>query len=98
MIEDQTSLTEILTAVQSALSKGAFGIVSASPLFLLSAKYPQEQGVPVTGSYTDGAEWGEHPYTNMFSSDLGSVDPSQPVNTGGKILRQYGGTILGLYG
>ena len=99
VIDDQTSPAQIVTAVQSALSKGAFGIVSASPLFFLAAKYPQQQGVPVTGSYTDGPEWGQQPYTNMFSSDLGSVDPSYPVNTlEGKILRQFGGTVLGSYG
>ena len=99
VVDDQTSPTEVATGVQSALSKGAFGIVSASALFFLAAKYPQQQGVPVTGSYTDGPEWGQQPYTNMFSSDLGSVDPSYPVNTlEGKILRQYGGTVLGSYG
>jgi len=99
VIDDQTSPSLISTAVQSALSKGALGIVSASPLFFLAAKYPQQQGVPVTGSYTDGPEWGQKPYTNMFSSDLGSVDPSYPVNTlEGKILRQFGGTVLGSYG
>ena len=81
------------------LSQGAFGIVSASPLFFLAAKYPQEQGAPVTGSYTDGPEWGQQSYTNMFASDLGSVHPSYPVNTlEGKILRQFGGTVLGSYG
>ncbi len=99
VLDDQTSPTQIVTAVQTALSKGAFGIVSASPLFFLAAKYPQLQGVPVTGSYTDGPEWGEQPYTNMFASDLGSVDPSYPVNTlEGKVLRQFGGTVLGSYG
>ena len=99
VIDDQTNPSQIATAVQSAMSKGAIGIVSASPLFFLAAKYPQQQGVPVTGSYTDGPEWGQQPYTNMFSSDLGSVDPSYPVNTlEGKILRQFGGTVLGSYG
>jgi len=99
VLDDQTSPTQIVTAVQGALSKGVFGIVSASPLFFLAAKYPEEQKVPVTGSYTDGPEWGEQPYTNMFASDLGSVDPSYPVNTlEGKILRQFGGTVLGSYG
>ena len=99
VIDDQTSPSQILTAVQSALAKGAFGIVSASPLFFLAAKYPQQQGVPVTGSYTDGPEWGEQPYTNMFASDLGSLDPSYPVNTlEGNVLKKYGGTVLGSYG
>lgn len=99
VLDDQTNPSLVATAVQTALSKGAFGIVSASPLFFLAAKYPQEQGVPVTGSYTDGPEWGERPYTNMFASDLGSVDPSYPVNTlEGTILRHYGGTVVGSYG
>jgi branched-chain amino acid transport system substrate-binding protein len=99
VLDDQTSTTEVATAVQSALSKGAFGIVSATPLFFLAAKYPQEQGVPVTGSYTDGPEWGEQPYTNMFASDLGSLNPTLPVNTlEGTILKKFGGSVLGAYG
>lgn len=99
VIDDETNPSNVATAVQGALAKGAFGIVSASPLFFLAAKYPQQQGVPVTGSYTDGPEWGEQPYTNMFASDLGSIDPSYPINTlEGKILKQFGGTVLGSYG
>jgi branched-chain amino acid transport system substrate-binding protein len=98
VIDDQTSPSTIATAVQDADSK-AFGIVSASPLFFLAAKYPQQAGVPVTGSYTDGQEWGEPPYTNMFASDLGSLNPTLPVNTlEGKILKKFGGTTLGTYG
>ena len=98
VIDDQTSPTSIATAVQEADSK-ALGIVSQSPLFFLAAKYPQEQGVPVTGSFTDGPEWGEQPYTNMFSSDFGSVDPKYPVNTEqGAIIKHFGGTVLGAYG
>jgi len=98
VIDDQTSPTLIATAVQSAVAKG-FGIVSQSPLFFLAAKYPQQAGVPVTGSYDDGPEWGTQPYTNMFASDNGSVDPKYPVNTLlGNIIKQYGGTVLGSYG
>ncbi len=99
VIDDQSNPTEVVTAVQSAISKGAFGIVSATALFFLAAKYAQEAGIPVTGSYTDGQEWGEQPYTNMFASDLGSVDPTLPINSlEGSILRQTGGTVLGSYG
>ena len=47
----------------------------------LAAKYPQQAGVPVTGTYDDGPEWGTQPYTNMFASDEGSVNPKYPVNT-----------------
>ena len=99
VIDDQTSPTDVVTGVQEAISKGAIGIVSTSPLFFLAAKYPEEAGVPVTGSYSDGPEWGEQPYTNMFASDLGSLNPTLPVNTlEGKILHTYGGTVLGAYG
>jgi branched-chain amino acid transport system substrate-binding protein len=98
VIDDQTSPSAIATAVQSADSK-AFGIVSQSPLFFLAAKYPQQQGVPVTGSYDDGPEWGTQPYTNMFASDEGSVNPKYPVNTFlGSFIKQHGGTVLGSYG
>ena len=98
VIDDQTSPSEIATAVQEADSK-AFGIVSQSPLFFLAAKYPQEAGIPVTGAYTDGPEWGQQPYTNMFASDEGSVDPKYPVNTEiGDFLKAHGGTVLGSYG
>ncbi len=98
IIDDQTSPSEIATAVQEADSK-AFGIVSQSPLFFLAAKYPQQAGVPVTGSYSDGPEWGEQPYTNMFSADDGSVDPKYPVNTSaGIVFKKFGATKLGAYG
>jgi branched-chain amino acid transport system substrate-binding protein len=98
VIDDQTSPSEIATAVQEADSK-AFGIVSQSPLFFLAAKYPQEAGVPVTGTYDDGPEWGTQPYTNMFAADNGSVDPKYPVNTQiGNFLKAHGGTVLGTYG
>ena len=99
VIDDQTSPTEIATALQSAISKNVFGIVSQSPLFFLAAKYPEQAGIPVTGSYDDGPEWGEKPYTNMFASDNGSVDPKYPVNTQiGNFLKAHGGTVLGAYG
>lgn len=99
VLDDQTSPTAIASAVQSALAKGAFGIVSTSPLFFLAAKTPQQQGVPVTGGFFDGPEWGTQPYTNMFASDAGSVDPKYPVNTGfGTFIKQHGGKVLCSYG
>ena len=98
IIDDQTNPTAIATAVQDADSK-AFGIVSQSPLFFLAAKYPNQAGIPVTGSYDDGPEWGTQPYTNMFASDEGSVDPKYPVNTAiGDFLKAHGGTVIGSYG
>jgi branched-chain amino acid transport system substrate-binding protein len=98
ILDDQTNPSEIATVVQEADAK-ALGIVSQSPLFFLAAKYPQQAGVPVTGSYSDGPEWGEQPYTNMFAADNGSVDPKYPVNTQlGIILKKFGGTTIGAYG
>ncbi len=99
VLDDQTSPSTIVTAIQLALSKGVIGIVSGSELFFLAAKYPNQAGVPVTGSFSDGPEWGEQPYTNMFSSDHGSVDPKYPVNTLiGSFIKQHGGTVIGTYG
>ncbi len=99
IIDDETSPTTVVTGVQDALSKGAFGIVSDSPLFFAAAKYPNQEGVPVTGGSFDGPEWGTQPYTNMFASDTGSVDPKYPVNTGiGAFLKAKGGTTVGSYG
>jgi ABC-type branched-subunit amino acid transport system substrate-binding protein len=98
VIDDQTNPSQIATAVQEADSK-AFGIVSQSPLMFLAAKYPHQAGVPVTGTYDDGPEWGTQPYTNMFASDEGSVNPKYPVNTEiGTFLKAHGGTVLGSYG
>ena len=90
---------ELATAVQDALSKGAIGIVSVSPLFFLADKAPNQQGVPVTGGFFDGPEWGTKPFTNMFASDVGSVDPKYPVNTSiGAFMKAHGGTVLCSYG
>ncbi len=99
VLDDQSNPSTIVTAVQLALSKGVIGIVSGSALFFLAAKYPNQAGVPVTGTFADGPEWGEQPYTNMFSSDHGSVDPKYPVNTLiGTFLKQHGGKVIGTYG
>jgi branched-chain amino acid transport system substrate-binding protein len=99
VIDDQTSPTGVQSAVNDAVSRGALGIVAVSPVFFLGAKTAQAAGVPVTGSYSDGPEWGTQPYTNMFASDEGSENPKDPVNTlEGTILRHFGAKVLGTYG
>jgi branched-chain amino acid transport system substrate-binding protein len=99
IIDDQTNPTTAQTAVQEAISKGVAGIVSVSPLFFEGAKFAQQAGIPVTGGFFDGPEWGQQPNTNMFASDAGSVNPAYPVNTLiGKILKAHGATVLGTYG
>ncbi|MGA7416655.1 MAG: ABC transporter substrate-binding protein [Acidimicrobiales bacterium] len=99
VLDDQTSPTQASTAVQEAVSHGVLGIVSVSALFFEGAKYAQQAGIPVTGSFQDGPEWGQQPYTNMFAADNGSVDPKYPVNTGiGKFFVSHGGNVIGSYG
>lgn len=99
VINDQTNPATAATAVQDAVSKGVAGIVAESPLFFLGAKYAQQAGLPVTGGFFDGPEWGEQPYTNMFAADAGSVDPKYPVSTlFGGILKKFGATVVGSYG
>jgi ABC-type branched-subunit amino acid transport system substrate-binding protein len=99
VFDDQTSPSLDPTAVQNALSKHVLGIVAVSALFFTGAKFANQAGVPVTGASSDGPEWGTQPYTNMFASDSGSIDPKYPVNTQiGKFLVSHGGSIVGSYG
>ena len=47
VLDDQTSPSEVATAVQDAISKGAIGIVSDSALLFLADKFPQQAGFPL---------------------------------------------------
>jgi branched-chain amino acid transport system substrate-binding protein len=99
ILDDQTSPSVDPTAVQEAVSRKVNGIVVDTALFFTGAKFANQAGIPVTGSFQDGPEWGEQPYTNMFASDNGSVDPKYPVNTGiGKFLVSKGGNVVAAYG
>ena len=99
VVDDETNPTLTSTAVKGAISKGATGIVANSPLFLLAARYGQQAGMPVTGNSSDGPEWGEQPYTNMFDAFRGSESPVTPVNSiFGNLLKSHGGTTIGTYG
>ena len=99
IINDQTSPSQTTTAVQEAISRGAVGIVNATPLFYVADRFPQQAGIPVTGGSFDGPEWGEQPFTNMFASDVGSVDPRYPANTLiGQFLKAHGGSVIASYG
>jgi len=99
VIDDQSNPTLTLTAVEDALSRGAFGIVSESPFMYNAARYLHEQGIPVTGGSFDGPEWGEQPFTNMFAADTGSVDPSYPAaKSVGLFFRSHGVEVMASYG
>jgi len=99
IVDDETTPSLTSTAVQGAISDGAIGIVANSPLFFTAAKYAQQAGVPVTGNSSDGPEWGEQPYTNMFDAFRGSENPVTPVNSiYGNFLKSHGGTTIGTFG
>jgi branched-chain amino acid transport system substrate-binding protein len=99
VINDQSSLTTVVTGVQDAISQGVIGVVSVTPFMFNAYKYLYQAGLPVTGGSFDGPEWGTKPYTNMFASDTGSIDPKYPANTGiGNFVKAHGGTVLGSYG
>jgi branched-chain amino acid transport system substrate-binding protein len=99
VFNDQGSLTTVVTAVQQAISEGAVGIVNDTPFFFAAYKVAQKAGIPVTGGSFDGPEWGQQPNTNMFASDVGSIDAHYPINVGlAKFFKSKGGTVLGSYG
>jgi len=99
VLNDQGGLSTAMTAVQDAVSQGAFGVVNDSPFMFAAYKYLQQNGIPVTGGDFDGPEWGVKPNTNMFASDGGSLDPTYPSNTGiGVFFKQHGGTTVATYG
>jgi ABC-type branched-subunit amino acid transport system substrate-binding protein len=99
IFDDQTNPSLDPTAVQNAVSKHVLGIVAVSALFFAGAKFANQAGIPVTGTSSDGPEWGTPPYTNMFAADTGSLDPKYPVNTEiGKFLVSHGGNVVGSYG
>jgi branched-chain amino acid transport system substrate-binding protein len=99
VVDDQTNPTAVANGTKEAASKGVIGIVANDPIWGIGgAQASQQAGVPVTGSYSDGPEWGKQPYTNLFAADTGSVDPKYPVNTlYGKLVKLVGGTKLALY-
>jgi ABC-type branched-subunit amino acid transport system substrate-binding protein len=73
--DDQSTPTGSQTAVQRLLADNVTYIVNGSPYFFESDKAVQQAGVPVIGQLTDGPEWGQQPFTNMF--DLrGGVNPT----------------------
>lgn len=101
--DDQSTATGAQTAVNLLLSDNVTFIVNGSPFFFTIAKTVQEKGIPVIGALTDGPEWGEQPYTNMF--DLrGGISP-QHVGVGDVVgvpffkyigAKKLGGLAIGI--
>ena len=65
--DDQSNPSLDKTEAQDLVSKGVFGVIMFSPFAFEAAPYLHQKGLPVTGEEFDGPEWGEQPYTNMFS-------------------------------
>jgi branched-chain amino acid transport system substrate-binding protein len=92
--DDASSATQDLTAVQSLISKGVFGIIEASPFFYGGYQTAVTAGIPVTGSANDGPEWGSAKNYNLFSA-FGSPNSNYPTFTAtGKFFKSFGVTRL----
>jgi len=96
--DDQSSPTVDLTAAQVLVSKGAVAIDNTSFVAYGSARYLQQQGMPVVGPGYDGPEWGQQPNTNMFSFTTLLWDQHAPQYRGpGQFLKQHGATSLATF-
>ena len=99
-VDDQSTTTGDLTAAQVLVQqKKVFAVIGYSSFLFASAKYLQQQGIPVTGTAFDGPEWGMEPYSNMFSANPPASTPFNGVrytwDSTGKFFKQVGVTKLG---
>jgi branched-chain amino acid transport system substrate-binding protein len=90
-------------ASQQLIEKeGVFGIVDISAFVVAAAPYMNEQKVPVVGGAFDGPEWGQAPYTNMFTFAPPSYTPMDgkyyTYDGIGKFLQSLGVTKLATLG
>ncbi|HLG66989.1 MAG TPA: ABC transporter substrate-binding protein [Acidimicrobiales bacterium] len=95
--DDQSSPTANLTASQDLVAnKHAMVVVNFSAFAFGAIRYLNQQGIPVTGAGFDGPEWGEQPYSNMFSYAIPAESPINGVyysyTTAGKFLKSIGAT------
>jgi branched-chain amino acid transport system substrate-binding protein len=94
--DDQSSPTGDAAAAQLLVSKGVFGVIDYSAFTFGGAPVLQKAGVPVTGYEFDGPEWGEQPYSNMFSFQPTDTTPYGGklyyYDNSGKFLDEIGGT------
>src|SRR5579863_9225911 len=69
LVEEDDASTPVgnMTATDLLLNKGVFGVLEDNSATFGSAHLLNQKGIPVIGPALDGPEWGEQPYTNMFS-------------------------------
>lgn len=94
-VDDASSPTEIVTAVQNAVQNQGINILATtSYLTSVVAPYLHSQGMPVVGANYDGPEWGQQPNTNMFGN-WGPMNPNDPTyTTYGKYFKMLGAKKL----
>lgn len=87
--DDQSNPPQENTAAQLLVGQdNVFGVIEFSAAAFAAAAYLNKQGVPVTGSEIDGPEWGQQPYSNMFT-----YTPPLFTPYGGKTYSYYAGAI-----
>jgi branched-chain amino acid transport system substrate-binding protein len=64
---DDGGIGPLAAAKDLVENEKVFGVVDISAFVVSAAPYLNEQGIPVTGGAFDGPEWGQEPYTNMFT-------------------------------
>ncbi len=96
VIDDQTSPTEIATAVQQAISDGVVGIVSVSPLFFLGAKYAQAAGFRSLAEPLMAASGGRSPTRTCSRLTPHRRPACRSRRAAGQIFKPNGGTVVGL--
>jgi branched-chain amino acid transport system substrate-binding protein len=68
VLDDQSAVQQHQNAAQILVEQDhVFAVIDYSVFAFVTAPYFNKQGVPVVGGGFDGPEWGEQPYTNMFS-------------------------------
>ncbi len=101
--DDQTSPAGV-TAASQLLAGQSFAVIGLSPVLFAGARTLQQEGVPVVGAGTDGPEWAQQPYTNMFDwvRAYASVTGGNPLPVqytyGAQFVKDQGGTNVASFG
>jgi branched-chain amino acid transport system substrate-binding protein len=67
VVKDDTSNPTTDATDAAELATSTFGVVDFSAFTYAGAPALQKAGAPVTGDEFDGPEWGQQPYSNMFT-------------------------------
>jgi len=94
---DSTPAGALSAAQQLVQQDHAFAIIDLSSVFFGAAPWLLQQGVPVVGPGTDGPEWDEQSYTNLFN--VAANKDMYAINSAwGHLVKANGGTVCGSVG